>query len=186
MTTVPVLVITGSVGVGKTTVAMAASALLDDAGIPHALIDLDWLRWCHPSPENDPFQVALGLRNLAALYAEYCAAGARYMLLVDVVERQEADVAAYREALPGADVLVVRLRAELPTILRRLEGRDTGAALEWSRNRAAELSELQERRSIGDLVMDTDERAVTDIAGEVLTRAGWLSADSSHGDAGAG
>jgi adenylylsulfate kinase len=42
----PVLVITGQVGVGKTTVAASLSELLSQSALPHALIDLDWLRWC--------------------------------------------------------------------------------------------------------------------------------------------
>ena len=123
MTPASVLVVTGPVGVGKTSVAMAASEALDRAGIAHCLIDLDWLRWCHPSPQDDPFHIALGLRNLAAVWREYRSEGARYLLLVDVVEQQAEQVAAYRTAVPGADVLVVRLRASSPTIHRRLEGR---------------------------------------------------------------
>jgi predicted ATPase len=66
--------LTGPVGVGKTTIATELSELLGQIRQAHALlvqparsaIDLDWLRWCYPSPVGDPFQLALGLQNLAA------------------------------------------------------------------------------------------------------------------------
>jgi len=73
---IPVIVVTGPVGVGKSSVAAAMSQLLDQTGMPHALIDLDALRWCHPSPAHDPFHIALGLRNLAAVWTNYHAANA--------------------------------------------------------------------------------------------------------------
>lgn len=110
MPDVPVLVVTGPVGVGKTTVALAASELLDQRGISHALVDADWLRWRYPRSSHDPFETALGLRNLAAVWANYRAAGAGRLILADVMESREA-VTAYLSAVPGAEVVVVRLCA---------------------------------------------------------------------------
>jgi adenylylsulfate kinase len=176
-----VIVITGPVGVGKTSVGAAASAILSGEGVPHAFIDVDALRWCHPSPEDDPFHVALGLRNLAAVWRSYREAGARRLLLADVVEAQAEQIAAYRAALETENVLVVRLVASIPSLHRRLECRETGASLEWHRNRAIELQELMERRAIGDIVIETDERAVTEVAREMLVRAGWIESTARAG-----
>jgi cytidylate kinase len=175
---VPVLVITGPVGVGKTTVAVAMSELLDRAGMPHALADVDYLRWSHPSPPHDPFNMALGLRNLEAVWANYRAAGAERLIVVDIVESR-ADVAGYRAAIPGAAVLVVRLQAALPAILRRLQERETGASLEWHQRRAAELVTQMERDRVEDLVVDTEGKAVAEIARDVLARTGWMGGPSS-------
>src|SRR5688500_12076589 len=86
--TIPVAVITGPVGVGKTSVASAISDLLGDAGRAHALIDMDWLRSCHPAPPDDPFHTALGIDNLARVWAGYRGAGAERLVLVDVVEER--------------------------------------------------------------------------------------------------
>ena len=169
---VPVLVLTGPVGVGKTAVAMAVSERLDGAGLPHAMVDLDQLRWVYPVLATDPFRVALGLRNLAAVWANYRAAGAGRLVLADVVE-SAAGVAGYREAVPGAAILVVRLRAALPILEARLAARETGAGFDWHRRRAAELTVLMERNGVGDLLVETDGRSVDDVAGEVLARAGW-------------
>ncbi len=54
---VRVLLVTGPVGVGKTTVALEASDLLEAAGVPHAVIDVDALSWCYPTPVNDPLTI---------------------------------------------------------------------------------------------------------------------------------
>lgn len=169
---VPVLVLTGPVGVGKTTVASAASDLLDERGAPHAVIDLDWLRWCHPNPPDDPFHAALGLGNLAAVWRNYRTAGADRLVLVDVVEARE-QLEEYRAAIPGAAVTVVRLAAGVPTLHRRLEGRETGASLAWHRARAVELAALMDARRVEDVLLDTEGRTPRDIAAEALRRTGW-------------
>ena len=169
---VPVLVVTGPVGVGKTTVAAAVSDLLDRAAVAHAMVDADHLRWCYPTPPDDPFRAALGLRNLAAVWANYRAAGAERLVLADVVESRD-DLAGYRAAVPDATLLVVRLAAPLPTIERRLACRENGDGLDWHRRRAAELIGIMERNRVEDLLLETDGRSPLDVAREVLARAGW-------------
>ncbi len=86
---IPVLLVTGPVGVGKTTVGSEISALLNRAGEPHAFVDMDSLRWCHPSPPHDPFNIALAMRNLAAVWANFRAAGAGRLILADVLESRD-------------------------------------------------------------------------------------------------
>lgn len=170
--TIPVLILTGPVGVGKTTVAGEISNLLDDLEISHAVIDMDWLRWCYPSPERDPFHTALGLQNLAAVWANYRAAGAGRLILVDIVEAR-SEIASYYEAIPGAKILVVRLHALIPTILQRLEGRESGASLAWHQRRAVELVEQWEKQPVEDLLVDTDGKTPIEVARDVRAKAGW-------------
>ena len=169
---VPVLVVTGPVGVGKTTVAAALSELLQRTRIPHAVIDMDALRWCSPSPAHDPFHTALGLQNLAAVWPNYRAAGAERLILVDIVESRE-EVGRYEEAVPGTGIVVVRLRALVPTIWHRLEGREVGEGLAWHRRRAVELVTQMEDAQVEDLLVDTDGRTVADIVQEILFRTNW-------------
>src|SRR5579864_3757024 len=134
---VPVLVITGPVGVGKTTVASEVSELLIGRGMPHALVDMDCLRDCHPGRVNDPFHTALGIKNLAAVWVNFQAAGAKRLLIVDIVETRN-DLEQYRAAIPGAAILVVRLHASLATLLSRVERRQMWSGREWHLHRAAE------------------------------------------------
>ena len=170
-----VLVVTGPVGVGKSAVAGELSNLLSGADLAHAVIDLDWLRWCHPSPAGDPFHTALGFQNLKAVAANYRAAGASRLILVDIVEAR-LGLADYEAAIPGADILVVRLNATLPTIRARLEGRETGDSLRWHQERAAELLDLMNERAVEDLLVQTEGKTAAEVAGEVLARIGWGSA----------
>jgi adenylylsulfate kinase len=170
---IPTLVITGPVGVGKTTVAAALSELLGQAGLPHALIDLDWLRWCYPSPADDPFQVELGIRNLAAVWSHYQAAGAARLILVDVVETC-ATLDSYQTAIPYAEMLLIRLHADLATLRQWLAGREVGASLAWHQQRAAELTTLMEEARLEDLLVDTIDRSALDIANEILAHIKWL------------
>ncbi|MBF6614685.1 MAG: hypothetical protein IVW55_16360 [Chloroflexi bacterium] len=168
----PVLVLTGPVGVGKSAVACELSNLLIEMRVAHAVVDMDWLRSSYPRPEDDPFHTALGLRNLAATWANYSSAGAERLVVVDVVETRAAR-AMYEAPIPHADVMVVRLNATLPTILSRLEGRETGASLAWHQHRAAELARQMEAESVEDLLVETEGRTIVNVAREVLALVGW-------------
>ena len=168
----PVLVITGPVGVGKTTVAGAISELLTGAKIAHAVVDLDWLRWCAPSPADDPFHIALGLQNLALVWANYRAAGAERLILVDIVETR-ALLDQYQVAIPMAAITVVRLHATLATLRSRLAGREFGASLVWHQQRAAELLGLMEAHPVEDFRVDVEGMTVLEIAQEILAQSQW-------------
>ena len=170
----PVLIVTGPVGVGKSAVAGEVSARLRAAGaaMAHALVDIDALRWCYPSPPGDRFRTALALQNLAAVWANFRAAGARRLVLADVVESR-AQLDGVRAAVPGAEIVVVRLRASIETLAARVRERERGAGLAWHLARSAELAELLERAGADDGVVDTDGRTLAEIADEVLRVAGW-------------
>ena len=165
------VVLTGPVGVGKTTTAWAVGDALSAAGVSHAVIDMDALRWCRVSHPADRFNTALGLRNLAAVAANYRAAGVRRFVLADVVETAESRV-AYADALGAARVVIVRLEAPLSLLEQRLRGRERGASLEWHLRRAAELAGQMARDQIQDLVLAAD--APPDVlAGALVATLGW-------------
>lgn len=170
---VPTLLITGPVGVGKTAVGGEISEMLDEANVPHAFVDLDALGWCYPRPAEDPYRSALTFRNLAAVWANDRAAGAQRLVLARVLE-DRTELERYREAVPGAEITVVRLRAERGTLLSRLGRRELASALGRHQARAAELAAQMDAGSVEDLLVETDDRTVSDIAREILTRTAWL------------
>jgi hypothetical protein len=172
---IPVLLLTGPVGVGKTTVALEASDLLEAAGVPHAVIDVDALSWCYPTPVDDRFNDRLALRNLRCVWANFAATGAARLILARVVETRD-ELGAFREAVPGAELTVVRLRASNETLVRRVAGRELGSHREWSLKRAVELATLMDDRGVEDHLVETDGRTVGDVAAEVLRRADWPTA----------
>jgi DNA polymerase III delta prime subunit len=83
---VPVLLITGPVGVGKTTVAAEAARLLREADIAHALVDLAWIEQCWPVSADDSWNERLTHRNLPCMWANFQQAGAARLIVVRVLE----------------------------------------------------------------------------------------------------
>ena len=169
---VPLLVISGSLGAGKSTVLSEASDLLAEAGVPHAAIDLDALAVMHP--RADPHGESLAFANLAAVWPNYAAEGAARLLIARVVE-DRADLDRYRAAVPGAEPVVCRLAAPLAVMRERLRIREPGMFLETALARAEELDAILQRVGVEDFTVDNGpDRHITAVAREVLTRAGWL------------
>ena len=165
------IVVSGSMGTGKTTVMAEASDLLKARGIAHAAIDLDALGIAH-LPDGTPDE--LQYVNLASLWGNYAAAGADRLVLAAALE-DRAMLERIREAVPGAGVYVCRLRASRETMQRRVRLREPGMLQEQLVARAAELQALLDRSSPHDLALDNDDDAsVTEVATELLRRAGWL------------
>src|SRR5262249_61706751 len=133
--------LTGPVGVGKTSAGAAVAGRLATAGTSYAFVDADALRWYGPTPHDDPFGERVGLSNLAAVWATFREAGTERLVLADVVE-SGAKVDGYRAAIPGAEIVVARLRATLVTLEGRLRGRESGDDLAWHLPRAPELEPL--------------------------------------------
>src|SRR5688572_15757466 len=86
---IPVVVVTGTVGAGKTATVDALSTLLGAIPLRHAAIDMDHLRWVYPNPDGDRFGVRLGYRNLAAIWPNLRDVGIRCAVLADVVEARK-------------------------------------------------------------------------------------------------
>ncbi len=169
---VPVLIVTGPVGAGKTTVAAAISAELERRSIAHAWVDVDQLAQCFPRPADDPFHAGLVVRNLADLCRNFLAAGAERLILPYVIE-DAAGRAAIVSAIPGGELTVVRLTVRPETVLARLRGRESGESLAWHLRRAPELTAIMERNGVGDLIVGTDGRTPDDLALEILRLVGW-------------
>lgn len=163
-----IVVITGPVGAGKSTTARAVVEELERRGQPCALIDMDYLRWVRPSSTTDRFNSRLGHANLAVMWPNFRQAGTRWLILADVIEHPH-DARHYSEAIPGAQVTVVRLNVPLDLVLTRLEDRESAESMPWYRNRAPELQGIMEREGVGDIVVNVADRSPDDVATEILT-----------------
>ena len=166
------LLITGTVGSGKTSVADALGDLLAAAEVPHAVIDVDWLRRSWPSPPGDPFNGGMTLRNLRAVAGNYRQAGAVRLVLAGVVEsRRERD--DYREAL-GIDLTVGRLRVDLPVVRQRLGRRHEAGGRSWFLDRADELDAVLDEAQVADFEVDATRGSIRQVAEAVA--AAWRAA----------
>lgn len=165
------LLITGTVGSGKTSVADALGDVLAAAGIPHAVLDVDWLRRSWPTPAGDPFNQEMTLRNLRAVAGNFVGAGATRLVLAGVVEsRRERD--AYRAAV-GAELMVCRLRVDPAVVRLRLTRRheaDPGR-LPWFLDRAAELEDILDQAQVADFTVEATGASILEIARAVAD--GW-------------
>lgn len=168
---VEVLVISGPVGVGKTTVSDAISEILSSKSIHHAVIDLDNLRYAFPRPSNDWFHSALGYKNLAAVWKNYKEVGTTCVIIPNVME-QRSDIEHIKKAIPGARVTVVRLQASLKIIHNRLKDREKSEkSLNWHLNRATQLYSQLSQAKIENFVVDIDNKTPIEIAEEVILRS---------------
>jgi hypothetical protein len=175
--------------VGKTTVLDAVAERLRAVGVPFAAVDLDALAWAYPpAPGDDPYRNRLMFRNLASVWRNFQDSGSTRLVCAYVVEsRDELD--RYRAAIPGAAITVARLRASEETLERRLSRRlarsdlvdgqvrlDERARRDRRAARSRELSELMDRVSVEDVLVETDDRDVDAIARDVLHLVGWPGA----------
>ena len=173
---VPVLIITGPVGVGKTSVAEEIFDELAALDIPHAVVDLDGLGLCWPFGSDDPFNQRMAMANLAAVWQNYRSAGAARLVIARVVETR-GELADYRRAVPGAAIQVCLLAATKQTLRARVARRETGSSLESLARRADELAGVMASSNVADFEVGTEDRALADIAQEVLRRAHWIDAN---------
>jgi chloramphenicol 3-O-phosphotransferase len=149
-----------------------AGDLLAAANRSYAVVDLDTLTWCYPPPADDPFNGRLAFRNLTMVWENYAATGAGRLIIARVVESRD-ELERYRDAVPGADITVIRLRASDETLQGRVLGRPVTTGPRYVR-RSLELARLMDDRQIEDHLVETSGRTVTDVAREVLHRAQWL------------
>lgn len=159
------LLLNGTVGVGKTSVADAIS---EREARPHAVVDLDEIRRFRPAAAGDPFNLELQLANVAALAANFGAAGAQLVVVAGVIESRE-DAERFRRAV-GGHATFVRLTADAAVIERRLSARhaDDPDGLAWHLARAAELTAILDFAGIDGDVVDTSTDDVEVVAAQVL------------------
>jgi GNAT superfamily N-acetyltransferase/dephospho-CoA kinase len=168
-----VLVINGTVGAGKTSVAEAAVDALRERGIPYGWLDVDALRRVYPTEPDDPFAQAVVLDHLAAMAGVFRRRGYRHLILAEVIERR-ADRELYERAFDGAELTVVRLTASEATRLARVEERELDRrGRVWHLARSVELEAILDAAGVDDVVVDNDGRPLPAVAAEVLAAAGW-------------
>lgn len=159
--------VTGTVGVGKSTIGFAAAERASEAGISAAFLDVDELSRLWPAPADDPFRDELILVNLRSVVPNYESAGASLLVLAWVIEDTE-DLAGLEESL-GTSVTAVRLVTSPTVVDARLRNRHQGPAsggLAWHLQRAPELVAIQDHLPLPTI---DATKSVDEVADEVLS-----------------
>jgi hypothetical protein len=164
---VEVLVINGPCGAGKSSVGFECMEILEERGIPAAMVDAE-LAYFHPQRGQGE---DVAERALAAVWPVYRDEGIDRLLLPRVIEK-ERHLEIVERAVPGARIQIAWLDASPALVAERLGERERGSALQWHIDRAEEI-----RRNAGDDFADFRVDAARDvrtIALDLLDRAGWV------------
>jgi adenylylsulfate kinase len=165
------VLITGTIGAGKTVIATAMGELLEARGIPSAILDLDWLGWVHrPALEHSIDDLIAS--NLAAVVPNLRSVGIRHYVLARSITTID-QVDGLRRALHGASLVVVRLTASSETISRRLVDRDHGYVLDQHLAQSRQFATDQAHAGLADFELPNEKDSVRDVATALLMRLGW-------------
>lgn len=165
-----VLVITGSMGSGKTTILGEASDILASMNIEHAAIDFDALGLAHLGRGAADAVIA---RNLSCVCGNYAAAGITRFIIAEALENAAA-LQRIRDAIPGAQMRICRLRASLDVMRQRVAARETGLARSKYISRVIDLERVLDAAGLQDFWMSTDAGPVTATARRLLEEIGWI------------
>lgn len=165
-----VLVLHGSPGAGKSTLAESIVERLRKADVPTALIDLDALSIVYPHP-GPTFSRA----NLRAVWPNYAAVPGVKVLLPLVVKDCD-DLAELKEITSGDQLRVCELTAPRSTLEARVTSREPN---EFWKSRLLYWVDVYHRRddleTIRDFEVSTHGRSVVESADEVIELCGWAS-----------
>jgi hypothetical protein len=165
------LIITGSMGAGKTSVLAEASDILALRHIVHAAIDLDALGLAHlPSAAvNDGAMY----RNLESVCKNYAALGVTRILLARAME-DRAELELCRTVVTAATTTVCRLTAGIHTMQQRVKMRESGVMQREYVDRVAILDAILDRAQLEDFAVINENRSLSKVAQEMLRKAGWI------------
>jgi hypothetical protein len=177
-----VLWLSGTTGVGKSTVGFRAYLDVLRSGAHAVYVDVDQIGFCSTAPSDH----SLRARNLAALWSNFYDVGARLAVVVGrVFTRSEALL--YELSLPSARLSWCRLHVGDAELTRRILSRGEGgswpqpgdplrdrphAELLAEADRAIAAGHLLDRHNIG-LPIDVDRLDVDDAAVTLLRLARW-------------
>lgn len=169
---VPLLWLAGPSGVGKSSVGWEIYSRFRRSGADVALVELDQIGMCFPSPDDDPPNDRLRAGNLGRLWTSFLASGVRGLIVTGNVDSADA-LRRFLDQLPGASVTVCRIRAEREQLRSRYVGRGLFPKL---LDRVLEDAEAMDATHFAEYAVDTSGLDVEAAADLVLERTGWSPA----------
>jgi cytidylate kinase len=168
-----VVFIGGRSGAGKTAVAAEMFTQLARANVMHCLIEGDNLDMAHPTPweQGQP----LAELNLAAMWRNYKSYGHHRLIYTNTAAVLEPVVTALAASMgDDPEKSAILLTATDETTLERLERREVGTGLvEHVERSSGTARHLDDAAPSWVRRICTDNRAVADIAAEIIGFSGW-------------
>ena len=162
------ILLVGPVGSGKTTTLHEIEALLDEQGVPNAIVDLDWLAWA--TPQRGTAHDLL-VRNLADVWRNVHEAGIAHIALARALDDAD-EIAGVRTALAGCETFVVDLTGDAGELRERVRRRDAGVELD-EHLAMLDAWAATERGVRADAEVGIDGKSPRQVAIDVLGAAGW-------------
>ncbi len=166
------LIITGTMGAGKTSLLGEASDILALRGIAHAAIDLDALGLGHLTAAAGSDGVMY--RNLQSICENYSSLGVRRLLLARAIE-DCAELELCSGIVSASNTVVCRLTASIEAMEQRVKLRESGVSREKYVARVAQLNTILDGAQLENFAITNENRQLTDVAHELLVKAGWIS-----------
>jgi hypothetical protein len=165
------LIITGTMGAGKTTVLGEASDILALRHIAHAAVDLDALGLAYlPSAASSD---AVMYRSLQCVCKNYASLGVHRLLLARAMEDRD-ELELCRGVVSAKHSVVCRLTASIETMQHRVKMRESGLSQQGYVARVAKLNVILDRARLEDFTVTNEKRSLTEVALEMLAKAGWI------------
>jgi len=166
-----ILLLTGTVGTGKTTVAVEIGEKLARMDLPNAVIDLDWLGWVNVGDDFNRYDHLI-MQNLISTWGNYRAIGVEYLVLAKALLQQDP-VNMLFSAFPNSSITIVRLTASKETIEYRLSRRDNGKTLHEHLTEMVDMNQVMDELNLEQATVETDNAAVEELARKVITITNW-------------
>lgn len=163
-----VLVLNGSPGAGKSTMANAIAELLRESDIANAIIDVDQLARVYPERYMD-----MMWDNLALIWKNYKQVPGIKVILPVCID-DEAAFAALKKAVPCDSFTVCELTAPIDILKTRVTEREPNT---YWQDKLVKLVDIYENRPIkfADFRVDTNTLTPAKAALNIVEYLGWVS-----------
>ena len=116
-------------------------------------------------------------RNLESVCRNYASLGVTRLLLARAME-DRAELESCRRIVTAANTTVCRLVAGIDTMQQRVKTRESGILQQEFVDRVPILDAILDRATLEDFAVINENRSLSDVAQEMLIKAGWIPADS--------
>jgi hypothetical protein len=117
---------------------------------------------------------AVMYRNLRCVWENYSSLGVRRLLLARAME-DRAELELCRGVVSAKHTVVCRLTAGIEAMQHRVKTRESGVSQQGYVARVAKLNAILDRARLEDFTVTNENRSLTEVAMEVLVKAGWIS-----------